>query len=197
MTPKKASTPSRSRTVTWKDPSIGFETIKAMSGLESLHALKKGQIPPPPFMDLFGIELVEVEEGRVVFELEPEEYHRNWANNVSQDGIRRGGIAIMLDEASSTASGYNVRVDPVEDHIQLELLTNGATNYVITTTPRAPGGVDPGPGSEYRVVPSTDATGHHFDCFIEGVFYGRVTDPGKLEGNGVEHGDIDKLAGVM
>jgi len=98
VTKKKASTPSRSRTVTWEDPSIGFETIRAMSGLESLRALKKGEIPPPPFMDLFGIELVEVEEGRVVFELEPEEYHLNWANNVSG-----GTISTLLDAAMTHA----------------------------------------------------------------------------------------------
>ena len=98
MTKKKASTPSRSRTVTWEDPSIGFETIRAMSGLESLHALKKGEIPYPPFMDLFGIELLEVEAGRVVFELEPEEYHLNWANNVSG-----GAISTLLDAAMTHA----------------------------------------------------------------------------------------------
>lgn len=45
----------RTRTITWDDPMIGAEAAKGMAGLEYLLAMKRGEMPPPPFMALIGI----------------------------------------------------------------------------------------------------------------------------------------------
>ena len=43
------------------------EARRTMSGLEFFRRMLAGQVPPPPMIDLLGIRLTEVEEGRVVF----------------------------------------------------------------------------------------------------------------------------------
>ena len=43
------------------------EARQRMSGLEFFRRMLAGEMPPPPMIDLLGIRLAEVEEGRVVF----------------------------------------------------------------------------------------------------------------------------------
>ncbi|MEO0362329.1 MAG: PaaI family thioesterase [Pseudomonadota bacterium] len=44
-----------------------IETLRSMSGLEFMRAVKAGRLPAAPIARTLGYELVEVEEGRVVF----------------------------------------------------------------------------------------------------------------------------------
>ena len=67
----------RTRTVTWEDPGPGAEAAKEMSGLEYLRAIMRGEQPAAPMAELVGFGFVEVEEGRVIFECVPAEYHYN------------------------------------------------------------------------------------------------------------------------
>ena len=67
----------RTRTVSWQDPAPGAEAARELSGLEYLRAMLLGELPGPPIAKLVGFGFVEVEEGRVVFECEPAEYHYN------------------------------------------------------------------------------------------------------------------------
>ena len=88
----------RSITITWQDPALFVERIKAMSGLEYLTAMTKGDIPLPPIGNLINFQLTEVAPGRVVFEFIPEEYHHN------PFGSAHGGIAsLMIDSATACA----------------------------------------------------------------------------------------------
>jgi uncharacterized protein (TIGR00369 family) len=65
-----------------------------MSGLESLKAALSGELPPPPIAAMLDMRLVEVEEGRVVFAMEPAEYQYNPLGTV------HGGVtATLLDSA--------------------------------------------------------------------------------------------------
>jgi uncharacterized protein (TIGR00369 family) len=98
MTQKEADVQQRIRTVTWEDPSIGFEVVKSRTGLESLNALKRGEISNPPFIQLLGIKLLEVEVGRVVFGLKPAEYHFGWGKT-----LQGGAICTLLDAAMTHA----------------------------------------------------------------------------------------------
>lgn len=84
----------RSRTVTWKDPMIGATAAREMSGLEYLKAMSRGDVPAPPIAELMGFAPVEVEEGRVVFEVEPAEYHYNPIGTV------HGGLACTLADSA-------------------------------------------------------------------------------------------------
>jgi uncharacterized protein (TIGR00369 family) len=94
----KLTTRTRTRTVEWEDP---LETASArldLSGLDHLRAIRDGRVAPPPIAALMGFDLVEVEEGRAVFAVVPEEFHYN------PIGVVHGGLAAtMLDSATGCA----------------------------------------------------------------------------------------------
>ena len=69
-----------------------------VSGMEFFAKLKSGEVAPPPICATLGMHLDYVEEGRVVFSLEPAEYHYN------PIGVVHGGvIATLLDSAVGCA----------------------------------------------------------------------------------------------
>jgi uncharacterized protein (TIGR00369 family) len=80
----------RSRTVTWQEPEAVIRKSLAMSGLESLLAMKSGALPKPPFADLMQFDIVSAEPGRVVFTGQPDESMYNVA------GVIHGGVVGML-----------------------------------------------------------------------------------------------------
>ncbi len=92
------STPRRVHTVTWQDPRVSARDAASISGLDYLRAIKEGKIKPPPAAVLIGYQLHEIDVGRVVFELEPAEYHYNPFASV------HGGIlSTVLDSAMTSA----------------------------------------------------------------------------------------------
>ena len=92
------SNTERTRTITWEDPMVGAKKARTMSGLEYLRAMQNGEIPPPPIAVLINMNVAEVEEGRVVFTVEPAEYHYNPIGTV------HGGLAAtLLDSALGCA----------------------------------------------------------------------------------------------
>ena len=87
----------RVRTVTWQDPAI-FRSRPDLSGLEWLRVIISGELPTPPFAALFGMEIVEADHGRVVFEMKVGEYHYSPLN------IVHGGVtATLLDTVMGCA----------------------------------------------------------------------------------------------
>src|SRR6185295_4939079 len=90
--------PERARTITWDDPLPAAASARGRSGLDYLHAIAAGDVPPPPIAVLLGFELVEVEEGRAVFAVTPQEFHYN------PIGVVHGGLAAtLLDSAMGCA----------------------------------------------------------------------------------------------
>ena len=81
---------ARSRTVTWYDPMATATVGASLSGLEFLGAMKDGTLPPAPIASLFLMRPVEVENGRVVFECEPDESAYN------PIGVVHGGLVCTL-----------------------------------------------------------------------------------------------------
>jgi uncharacterized protein (TIGR00369 family) len=81
---------ARSKTVTWHDPRITAEARSELSGLEFLRAIRDGKLPPPPIAELFGMQMREIELGRVVFECEPDESAYN------PIGVVHGGLVCTL-----------------------------------------------------------------------------------------------------
>ena len=86
--------PERSRTVTWEDPRMVAQAARTMSGLEFLLAISRGELPPPPIARLMNMSIVEVAEGRVVFAVEPAEFHYN------PIGVVHGGLACTLCDSA-------------------------------------------------------------------------------------------------
>lgn len=87
-------TAGRTRTVTWEDPGQGAEAAEEMGGLEYLRAIARGELPAAPLADLMGFGFAEIEEGRVVFECVPAEYHYN------PIGAVHGGLACALFDSA-------------------------------------------------------------------------------------------------
>ena len=89
----------RKRTIIWDDPVKNKQGVSAViSGLDYLKALKDGRISPPPIAILIGYNIDEIENGRAVFELKPEEYHYNPFATV------HGGILSALLDSTMSAS---------------------------------------------------------------------------------------------
>ncbi|MBV9929240.1 MAG: PaaI family thioesterase [Acidobacteria bacterium] len=71
---------------------------RALSGLEYMRQLMTGEREPSGMARLMNMRLVEVEEGRAVFSVEPDERHYNGL------GIAHGGLAAtLLDSALGCA----------------------------------------------------------------------------------------------
>jgi uncharacterized protein (TIGR00369 family) len=88
----------RSRTITWQDPMQMAGAARTLSGLDLLRGVRDGTIPPAPIQQLIGMRLVEVEPGRVAWELDPGEPHYN------PIGTAHAGIAAtLLDSAMACA----------------------------------------------------------------------------------------------
>lgn len=84
----------RTRTVTWKDPASGETTGMTLTGIEYLRAMARGDAPPPPLALVLGLSLDEIEEGRVVMTVVPEEFHYN------PRGVVHGGLAATLFDSA-------------------------------------------------------------------------------------------------
>jgi uncharacterized protein (TIGR00369 family) len=80
----------RTRSFTWEDPSATAAAAASLSGLANLQAIVAGALPPPPFAQLLGFELVEVEDGRALFAMQPAEWMYNPLGSV------HGGIAATI-----------------------------------------------------------------------------------------------------
>ncbi|HLH49497.1 MAG TPA: PaaI family thioesterase [Roseiarcus sp.] len=74
------------------------EQIATMSGLDFIRAIKKGAHPPPPMAILIGFDLIEAEEGKVVFSGVPDENHLN------PMGVVHGGYAATLLDSCMTCA---------------------------------------------------------------------------------------------
>jgi len=90
---------TRSRTVTWEDPTPSLPRLATMTGLEAMQAVVSGDLPSSAFVEVLGIRATEVEEGRAVVVVRPEEHHGNPAGTV------HGGVAAaLLDSATWSAA---------------------------------------------------------------------------------------------
>lgn len=85
---------NRTRTFSWENPMVGAQAAMTMSGLEYLQAMVRGELPPPPMMALMNIGAGDIEEGRVVFTVDPAEYHYNPIGSV------HGGVACTLFDSA-------------------------------------------------------------------------------------------------
>lgn len=91
------SAPPRTRTYSWVDPKVDMAALMAMSGLDQLRARMTGGARPP-IADTLDFDLVELEQGRVLFTGRPAEYLYNPIGTV-----HGGYAATLLDSALGCA----------------------------------------------------------------------------------------------
>jgi uncharacterized protein (TIGR00369 family) len=91
-------TDSRTRTVSWEDPTRALASASGMSGLEYIQALMDGRFARPPIAVTMGFTGASAEEGRATFIGEPGEFLYNPIGTV------HGGFAMtLLDSAMGCA----------------------------------------------------------------------------------------------
>ena len=79
------------RTYSWTDPEFDPEKIKHLSGLEYLQAIARGELPAAPIAATLGMQSPrpeDVQEGRVVFRLKPQNFQYNPIGSV------HGGVTV-------------------------------------------------------------------------------------------------------
>jgi uncharacterized protein (TIGR00369 family) len=89
---------ARERVLEWQDPLESAGAIPAMTGLEHLEAIMRGELPPPPMALLMRMAPVQLGFGRAVFAGEPGEEHYNPIGTV-----HGGYAATLLDSAMGCA----------------------------------------------------------------------------------------------
>lgn len=88
----------RRRVIEWQAPGPVAKAASGMSGLEAMHAIRDGILPPPPMARLIGFRMAVAEPGRIVMELDPEESLENTI------GLLHGATAAaLLDTAMGCA----------------------------------------------------------------------------------------------
>jgi uncharacterized protein (TIGR00369 family) len=106
-----------SLTVSWSDPQALAEAGRSMAGIDFLRAILDGRLPLPPICELLGFRPVEVEPGRVVFEVIPGEQHYN------PIGVVHGGLAMTLLDSAMGCS-VQTRMPAGGGYTTLEAKTN-------------------------------------------------------------------------
>jgi uncharacterized protein (TIGR00369 family) len=85
-----ATMSERTRSFSWEDPAATAAAGLELQGLEAMRAIMDGTLAPPPIARLLDFEIVEVDDGRAVFAMEPAEWMYNPIGSV------HGGIAATL-----------------------------------------------------------------------------------------------------
>jgi uncharacterized protein (TIGR00369 family) len=107
----------RKLTVSWEDPAELVRRAGGSTGVELLRKMVAGELPRAPIQELVGFELVEADEGRVVFVGHPGEQHYNPIGTV-----HGGFAATLLDSALGAAVHSTLAAG--EAYITLEVKFN-------------------------------------------------------------------------
>ena len=89
---------TRSLTVEWEDLTPGLQAVPTMTGLDYIQAVARGDLPGPPIAKLLNFEFLGVEQGQVIFGVQPAEYHYNPL------GVVHGGLAATVADSAMTCA---------------------------------------------------------------------------------------------
>jgi uncharacterized protein (TIGR00369 family) len=95
---------------------VAPEVLKSHDGLGFLKGIINGSVPHPPISELLGFHLIEVEEGRAVFEGVPEFRHYNPIGT-----LHAGFAATLLDSALGCAIFSTIGKDDAWTTLELKL----------------------------------------------------------------------------
>ena len=124
--PADPTAADRERFYSWSDPQITAAAVATTSGLDILRGILAGTLPRPPVLDTLEIDPVEVEEGRVVFEMTPKEWHYNPIG-----GVHGGVLSTLVDSALGCA--VHSRLPAGVGYTSLEIKVNFVRPVTIQT----------------------------------------------------------------
>jgi uncharacterized protein (TIGR00369 family) len=116
----------RSRTVTWEDPFLAMQAAPGKTGLQLLKEVFEGRLPPPPITQALGFTGTHVEEGKAIFEGDPDESLYN------PIGVVHGGFAMTLLD-SAMACAVHSTLAAGERYTTLEVKTNFVRPITVET----------------------------------------------------------------
>ena len=122
------STPNRTRKVRWEQPPPEMQKAMDASPLAYFRGIRDGQYPRPPLAEILNLGLGPIEEGFVVFTMEPAEYHYNPLGTV-----HGGVIATLLDSAMGSA--VMTKLPPGAGFTTLEIKVNYLKSVTESTGP--------------------------------------------------------------
>ena len=120
----------RQRVVDWQAPGRVAKAAVGMSGLQAMHAIRDGILPPPPMARLIGFRMAVAESGRIVMELEP---HESLENTI---GLLHGATAAALLD---TAMGCAISTMLPAGQTSVTLETYPSDSSLMWTKPSLPG----------------------------------------------------------
>jgi uncharacterized protein (TIGR00369 family) len=103
--------------VTWHDPAVTAAAAPGMNGLNFLRAIGDGTLPPPPIASIFGMEMREVERGRVVFACRPDDMAYN------PIGVVHGGLVCTLADTVAACAVHST-LDAGVAYTSIDLTVN-------------------------------------------------------------------------
>jgi uncharacterized protein (TIGR00369 family) len=112
-----AEAPPRERSVAWDDQAPTLAAAATRTGLEVMRGIMSGELPAPPVAQLLGFAIERVDEGNVVFSMDPLEAHQNPLGTV-----HGGIISTLLDSAMGCA--VHTTLPPGGMYTTLELKVN-------------------------------------------------------------------------
>ncbi len=124
------------------------------------------------------------------FDYNPKAVTFTFGNNRIQGGDGATGVALKLSTGTSKANGYAIIKESPSNDLVLYHVSSGKPDFEIDRETGLKN--SPKTGDTLMVTLFSDASGHFFDCFLNGSFEARLTDSGKREGNGTQ-----SYAGVL
>jgi len=113
-----------------------------------------------------------------------------WSPNATSEGIDKAGLALLLDSDNyATANGYLawIRTEVGDDPALYLFTLNAGSPETFLGSFKVSGESKPGPGDVFKVSITSDASGHHFDYYVNEKFYGRLDDPNKTYSDGTDY----------
>jgi uncharacterized protein (TIGR00369 family) len=89
---------SQSRSISWRDPIATRAAAAVLSGLAYWRGVADGQLPPPPIGELFHMQVLDAEHGRITFTCTPDGSMYNPLGTV-----HGGTVCTLLDTALGCA----------------------------------------------------------------------------------------------